>query len=107
MSQPREYRRRFKNNFLHSNHVRRRENKVCLGIKSVRNGGTAESSTEIKMLEKAMTGMPVWQAAIPIHGVPLKSVRGPGRAGVQRDLVRLRARARTSLESDLGIRLSR
>ena len=80
MSQPREYRRRFKNNFLHSNHVRRRENKVCLGIKSVRNGGTAESSTEIKMLEKAMTGMPVWQAAIPIHGVPLEVSKRSGQS---------------------------
>jgi hypothetical protein len=43
-----------------------------LGIKSDLKGGTAESSTEINVLEKAMTGIPVWQAAIPTHGVPLE-----------------------------------
>src|SRR5689334_9069444 len=52
MSQSLEYRRRYKNNFLHSSHVRNRESSVSSGIKSVLNGGTAESSTEIRVLEK-------------------------------------------------------
>src|SRR5205085_12119863 len=79
-SQSPEYRRRYRNNFLHSNQVRSRDSAVRLGIKSVLNGGTAESSTEIKMLEKEMTGMPVWQAAIPTHGVPLEVSKRSGQS---------------------------
>src|ERR1051325_8395981 len=75
-----EYRRRYKNNFFHWSHVRSCEMRVAFGIKSVLNGGTAESSTEINVLEKEMTGTPVRQAAIPTHGVPLETSKTSGRS---------------------------
>ena len=72
-------RRRYKNNFLHSNHVRSRESGARPGINPEWNGGTVESSTEISVLEKETTGTPVRQAAIPTHGVPLEVSKRSGR----------------------------
>ena len=78
MSQSRERRLRDQNNFFHSSHIRKRDSGVFFGIRFVLNGGTDESSIEIRMLEKLMTGIPVLQAAIPTHGVPLEVSKRSG-----------------------------